>query len=72
MKQINTVKTSQRLYRVALRDGSNAIGPLTEDQRIAYTGNLYSWGILAAFIVIDYDTDEVVLDFAERLQDESR
>ena len=63
-----TNQSNKHHYRVSLRDGNNAIEPLTIEQVIIYISNLNKFGIAYAFIVTDCDTDEVVMDIAETLQ----
>ena len=57
-------------YRVSLRNGNNAIEPLTLEQALQYIANVYEFGIASSYIITDINTDEVVLDGLKMLEED--
>lgn len=65
-----TNQLNKQHYRVSLRNGNNAIEPLTIEQALQYITNVYEFGIASSYIVTDINTDKVVLDGAKRLEED--
>ena len=57
-------------YRVSLRNGNNAIEPLTLEQALQYIANVYEFGIVSSYIITDINTDEIVLDGLKMLEED--
>ena len=57
-----TNQAHKQHYRVSLRNGNNAIEPLTLEQALKYITNVYEFGIVSSYIITDINTDEIVLD----------
>lgn len=65
-----TNQSNKQHYRVSLRNGNNAIEPLTLEQALQYITNVYEFGIVSFYIVTDINTDEVVLDGLKMLEED--
>ena len=65
-----TNQSNKQHYRVSLRNGNNAIEPLTLEQAIQYIANVYELGIVSFYIITDINTDEVVLDGLKMLEED--
>ena len=65
-----TSQSNKQKYRVSLRNGNNAIEPLTLEQAIQYIANVYEFGIASSYIITDINTDEVVLDGLKMLEED--
>ena len=65
-----TNQSNKQHYRVSLRNGNNAIEPLTLEQAITYIANVYEFGIASSYIITDINTDEVVLDGLKMLEED--
>ena len=64
-----TNQSNKQHYRVSLRNGNNAIEPLTLEQALKYITNVYEFGIVSSYIITDINTDEIVLDGLKMLED---
>ena len=62
--------SNKQHYRVSLRNGNNAIEPLTFEQALQYIANVYEFGIASSYIITDINTDEVVLDGLKMLEED--
>ena len=65
-----TNQSNKQHYRVSLRNGNNAIEPLTIEQVLQYLSNVYEFGIASSYIVTDINTGKVVLDGAKVLEED--
>ena len=65
-----TNQSNKQQYRVSLRNGNNAIEPLTLEQALQYIANVYELGIVSFYIITDINTDEVVLDGLKMLEED--
>ena len=65
-----TNQSNKQHYRVSLRNGNNAIEPLTLEQALQYIANVYELGIASSYIITDINTDEVVLDGLKMLEED--
>ena len=65
-----TNQSNKQHYRVSLRNGNNAIEPLTLEQALQYIANVYELGIVSFYIITDINTDEVVLDGLKMLEED--
>lgn len=65
-----TNQSNKQHYRVSLRNGNNAIEPLTLEQALQYIANVYEFGIVSSYIITDINTDEVVLDGLKMLEED--
>ena len=62
--------SNKQHYRVSLRNGNNAIEPLTLEQALQYIANVYEFGIVSSYIITDINTDEIVLDGLKMLEED--
>ena len=65
-----TNQSNKQQYRVSLRNGNNAIEPLTLEQALQYIANVYEFGIASSYIITDINTDEVVLDGLKMIEED--
>lgn len=65
-----TNQSNKQHYRVSLRNGNNAIEPLTLEQALQYIANVYELGIVSFYIITDINTDEVLLDGLKMLEED--
>ena len=65
-----TNQSNKQHYRVSLRNGNNAIEPLTLEQALQYIAHVYEFGIASSSIITDINTDEVVWDGLKMLEED--
>ena len=65
-----TNQSNKQHYRVSLRNGNNAIEPLTLEQALQYIANVYELGIVSFYIITDINTDEVLLDGLKMIEED--
>ena len=63
-------QSNKQHYRVSLRNGNNAIEPLTIKQALIYINNVYEFGIASSYIITDINTGEIVLDGLKMLEED--